>query len=43
MALTILAIVFINYGIDELSDPRLRKTSAKRRRLLGMLWPKAAV
>ena len=43
ISLTILAIVFINYGIDELSDPRLRKTGAKRRRLLGMLWLKAAV
>ena len=44
ISLTILAIVFINYGIDELSDPRLRKPQTRtRRRLLGMLWrPRAA-
>jgi len=44
ISLTILAIVFINYGIDELSDPRLRRpTPRTRRRLAGMLWrPKAA-
>jgi peptide/nickel transport system permease protein len=44
ISLTILAIVFINYGIDELSDPRLRRLETrKRRRLLGMLWrPRAA-
>jgi peptide/nickel transport system permease protein len=43
ISLTILAIVFINYGIDELSDPRLRRpTGHKRRRLIGVLWPKAA-
>ena len=43
ISLTILAIVFINYGIDELSDPRLRRLAGhKRRRLIGILWPKAA-
>jgi peptide/nickel transport system permease protein len=45
ISLTILAIVFINYGIDELSDPRLRQPESARRRrwLTSMLWrPKAA-
>ena len=44
ISLTILAIVFINYGIDELSDPRLRRVETKtRRRLVGMLWRPRAV
>jgi peptide/nickel transport system permease protein len=30
ISLTILAIVFINYGIDELSNPRLRSKGARR-------------
>jgi peptide/nickel transport system permease protein len=44
ISLTILAIVFINYGIDELSNPRLRgpKTHTTRRRLLAIVWPKGA-
>jgi peptide/nickel transport system permease protein len=45
ISLTILAIVFINYGIDELGDPRLRQPAARRRRrwLSAILWrPKAA-
>jgi peptide/nickel transport system permease protein len=44
ISLTILAIVFINYGIDELSDPRLRQQSPRRRHSLrAILWrPKAA-
>ncbi len=43
ISLTILAIVFINYGIDELSDPRLRQPNPRRRRWLAILWrPKAA-
>jgi peptide/nickel transport system permease protein len=43
ISLTILAIVFINYGIDELSNPRLRRSGARRRRLLtGLLWPRSA-
>jgi peptide/nickel transport system permease protein len=44
ISLTILAIVFINYGIDELSDPRLRRPETKtRRRLFAILWrPRAA-
>ena len=32
ISLTILAIVFINYGIDELSDPRLRRPTPRTRR-----------
>ena len=44
ISLTILAIVFINYGIDELSDPRLRRPETKtRRRLFAMLWRPRAV
>ena len=43
ISLTILAIVFINYGIDELSDPRLRRPAPRtRRRFVGILWPRAA-
>ncbi len=43
ISLTILAIVFINYGVDELSDPRLRRPTAPRRRLLrGLVWPKGS-
>jgi peptide/nickel transport system permease protein len=43
ISLTILAIVFINYGIDELSNPRLRRAGRPRRRLLaGLFWPKGA-
>ena len=34
ISLTILAIVFINYGIDELGDPRLRRTGPKQPGLL---------
>ena len=42
ISLTILAIVFVNYGVDELSDPRLRRPEARRRRLRGILWPRSA-
>ncbi len=43
ISLTILAIIFINYGIDELSNPRLRGTKKRTRRLFsGMLWPRSA-
>ena len=43
ISLTILAIVFINYGIDELGDPRLRQKGPKRPGLMArMLWPKRA-
>jgi peptide/nickel transport system permease protein len=44
ISLTILAIIFINYGIDELSNPRLRGVKRRRRRSVfsGMLWPRSA-
>jgi peptide/nickel transport system permease protein len=44
ISLTILAIIFINYGIDELSNPRLRGVKRARRRSVfsGMLWPRGA-
>jgi peptide/nickel transport system permease protein len=43
ISLTVLSIVFINYGIDELSNPRLQQSKAKRRSLLrGLLWPRSA-
>jgi peptide/nickel transport system permease protein len=41
ISLTILAIVFINYGIDELSDPRLRQP-AGRRRFRSLFWPRGS-
>ena len=41
ISLTVLAMVFINYGIDELSNPRLRDVKPVRRRsfLRGVLLP----
>ena len=44
ISLTILAIVFVNYGIDELSNPRLSSKSVRprRRMLAGLLWPRSA-
>ena len=44
ISLTILAVVMINYGIDELSDPRLRlaKRRAGRRALVGLFNGRAA-
>lgn len=43
ISLTVLAIVFINYGIDELSNPRLQQSKPQRRSLLrGLLWPRSA-
>jgi peptide/nickel transport system permease protein len=44
ISLTILAIVFVNYGIDELSNPRLSSKSTRRRRRVfaGILWPRSA-
>jgi peptide/nickel transport system permease protein len=33
ISLTVMALTFINYGVDELSNPRLRKVKAGRRRL----------
>jgi peptide/nickel transport system permease protein len=42
ISLTVLAIVFINYGIDELSNPRLRQGKRQRRSLLrSVLWPRS--
>ena len=38
ISLTILAIVFINYGIDELGDPRLRETKPPRPGLFTRLF-----
>lgn len=44
ISLTILAIVFINYGIDELSDPRLRQTKPPRAGLFTRMFrPRKAV
>ena len=31
IALTVAALVFINYGVDELSNPRLRRPRRRRR------------
>jgi peptide/nickel transport system permease protein len=43
ISLTVVSIVFINYGIDELSNPRLQQSRPKRRSLLrSMLWPRSA-
>jgi peptide/nickel transport system permease protein len=43
ISLTVLAIVFINYGIDELSNPRLQQSKPRRRSLLrGLIWPRSA-
>ncbi len=40
ISLTVLALVFINYGIDELSNPRLRDVKQERRSFLrGVLLP----
>ena len=41
IALTVAALVFVNYGVDELSNPRLRKP--RRRRLLGLVGGRAAL
>jgi peptide/nickel transport system permease protein len=35
LAITVAALVFINYGIDELSNPRLRQKPPRRRSLKG--------
>ena len=44
ISLTILAMVFINYGIDELADPRLRVKEERRPGFLGrLLRPRKAV
>ncbi len=38
LAITVLGLVFVLAGLDEVSNPRLRKTTAGRRRLSGMLF-----
>ena len=39
ISLTILAIVFVNYGIDEIGDPRLRQKVPKQPGLIArLLW-----
>jgi peptide/nickel transport system permease protein len=39
ISITILAIVFVNYGIDEIGDPRLRQKGPKRPGLVTrLLW-----
>jgi peptide/nickel transport system permease protein len=43
ISLTLLAIVFINYGIDELADPRLRLKEERRGLFRRMLRPRRAV
>ena len=43
IALTVAALVFINYGVDELSNPRLRRPVRKRRLLLRLVSGRAAV
>jgi peptide/nickel transport system permease protein len=42
IALTVAALVFINYGVDELSNPRLRKPR-RRRSLLRLVSGRAAL
>jgi peptide/nickel transport system permease protein len=43
ISLTILAIVFVNYGIDEVGDPRLRQVKPKKPNLFArILWPRSA-
>jgi peptide/nickel transport system permease protein len=42
ISLTILAMVFINYGIDELADPRLRVKEERRGLLARLLRPRRA-
>ena len=43
IALTVAALVFINYGVDELANPRLRRPRQKRRLLLRLVSGRAAV
>lgn len=42
ISLTVLSIVFINYGIDELSNPRLQSKAQRRSLLRGLFWPRSA-
>ena len=43
ISLTLLSIVFINYGIDELADPRLRLKDKRRGVLRRVLRPRTAL
>jgi peptide/nickel transport system permease protein len=43
IALTVAALVFINYGVDELSNPRLRRPRRRRRLLLRLVSGRAAL
>jgi peptide/nickel transport system permease protein len=43
ISLTLLSIVFINFGIDELADPRLRLKTGRRGVLRRMLRPRSAL
>jgi peptide/nickel transport system permease protein len=43
IALTVAALVFINYGVDELSNPRLRGPRRQRRSLLRLVSGRAAL
>jgi peptide/nickel transport system permease protein len=38
LALAVAALVFINYGVDELANPRLRRPRARRGALARALW-----
>ena len=38
LALTVVALVFILAGLDEVSNPRLRKTGSQRGALAGLLF-----
>jgi hypothetical protein len=42
ISLTLLAMVFINYGIDELADPRLRVKEERTGFVRRMLRPRSA-
>ena len=43
IALTVAALVFINYGVDELSNPRLRRPRQRRRLLVALFSGRAAL
>jgi len=42
LALTVAALVFINYGVDEVSNPRLRPQRIRRRLLAGLVGGRLA-
>jgi peptide/nickel transport system permease protein len=43
IAVTVAALVFVNYGVDELSNPRLRRPRRRRRTLLRLFGGRAAL